>query len=82
MARFDTSMTASVTKREAARGLLTAMFRERPRILIAEIMDAAAERAISRRTMTRACGDLGITEIHNGPFGGIWAWPQDQHPSS
>jgi len=32
--------------------------------------------------MTRACGDLGITEIHNGPFGGIWAWPQDQHPSS
>ncbi len=56
--------------------------RERPRILIAEIMDAAAERAISRRTMTRACGDLGITEIHNGPFGGIWAWPQDQHPSS
>jgi N-formylglutamate amidohydrolase len=75
-------MTVPVTKREAARGLLTAMFRERPRILIAEIMDAAAERAISRRTMTRACGDLGITEIHNGPFGGIWAWPQDQHPSS
>jgi len=41
MARFDTSMTVPVTKREAARGLLTAMFRERPRILIAEIMDAA-----------------------------------------
>lgn len=71
-------MDIPVTKMEAARGLLTAMFRERPRILIAEIMRAAAERGISRRTMQRACGDLGVTEIHNGPYGAIWAWPQSR----
>ena len=70
-------MTVPLTKREAARGLLASMFRERPRILIAEVMDAAAERAISLRTIQRACRDLGITEIHNGPHGAIWAWPQD-----
>jgi hypothetical protein len=70
-------MTIPLTKGEAARGLLSSMFRERPRILIAEVMEAAAERGISRRTMQRACSDLGITEIHNGPYGAIWAWPQD-----
>ncbi len=70
-------METPTTKREAARGLLAAMFRERPRILIAEVMEAAAGHAISRRTMIRACGDLGVTEIHNGPYGAIWAWPQD-----
>jgi hypothetical protein len=41
-------------------------------------MEAANKQAISRRTMIRACGDLGVTEIHNGPHGGIWAWPQSQ----
>jgi hypothetical protein len=66
------------TKREAARGLLTSLFRECPRILISEVMAAAAERDISRRTMTRACRDIGITEIHNGRNSGIWAWPQDE----
>lgn len=66
------------TKREAARGLLTALFRERPRILIAEVMKAAEERDISRRTMTRACRDLGVTEIHNGRNGAIWAWPSEK----
>jgi hypothetical protein len=70
-------MTVPTTQREAARGLLTAMFRERPRILISEVMTAAVERGISRRTMQRACGDLGVTEIHNGPYGAIWSWPQD-----
>ncbi len=71
-------MTTPVTKREAARALLTALFTERPRVSIAEAMEAAAERAISRRTMSRACRDLGITEVHNGRYGGIWAWPQEQ----
>ena len=69
-------MTVPLTKRESARGLLAAMFRERPRILIAEVMEAADSRGISRRTMIRACADLGVTEIHNGPHGAIWAWPQ------
>jgi hypothetical protein len=63
------------TKREAARDLLTGIFRNRTRITIAEAMEAAAELGISRRTMIRACGDLGIREVHNGPFGAIWAWP-------
>lgn len=71
-------MTIPVTKIEAARGLLTSLFRESPRILIADALKAATEHDISRRTMQRACGDLGITEIHNGPHGGIWAWPQSQ----
>lgn len=66
-----------LTKREAARGLLASMFRERPRILIAEVMEAAAERGISRRTMQRACKDIGVGEIHNGPYEAIWAWPLD-----
>lgn len=70
-------MTIPVTKREAARGLLSEMFREQPRILIADVMAKAAERGLSRTTVRRACTDLGITEIHNGPHGGIWAWPQN-----
>lgn len=71
-------MTIPVTKREAARALLSEMFREQPRILIADVMAAAAERGISRTTVRRACTDLGIREIHNGPLPGIWAWPQGQ----
>ena len=67
--------TMPQTKREAARDLLTEIFRGRSRVTIAEAMEAATERGISRRTMIRACGDLKITEVHNGPFGGIWASP-------
>jgi len=22
--------------------------------------------------MTRACGDLGVTEVYNGPYGAFW----------
>jgi hypothetical protein len=70
-------MTAPpVTQREAARGLLTAMFANRHRILISEVLQAAAERGISRRTMTLARADLGITTLQNGRNSGIWVWPQ------
>jgi hypothetical protein len=50
--------------------------------LIAEVMVAAKERDISRNTMIRACRDLGVTEIHNGCRPAIWAWPQDEGPST
>lgn len=23
----------------------------------------------------QACGDLGVYEVRNGPYGGIWEWP-------
>jgi hypothetical protein len=65
-------MNATMTKRETARSLLEELFRDRSRVPIAEAVEAGLERGVSRRTLTRACGDLGVTEIHNGPFGGFW----------
>ena len=63
------------TKRERARLILESLFKSRDRITIAEAVAAGAEQGVSRRTLTRACHDLGIREVHNGPFGGFWERP-------
>jgi hypothetical protein len=61
-----------LTKREAARVLLLKLFSGRSRITIAEAVAAGAEEGISRRTLTRACKDLGVVEVHNGRYGAFW----------
>ncbi len=60
------------TKREAARALLTELFTHAQRVAIATAVEEGRERGISRRTLTRACGDLGVREVHNGPYGAYW----------
>lgn len=62
----------TLTKREIAVAILRQEFAQRPRIAISEIVALAAERGVSRRTLTRACRDVGIHEVHNGPYGGFW----------
>ena len=66
---------ATMTKREIARAILVEQFASRSRIPIAELRDLAAERDVSARTLQRASGDLGLQEIHNGPYGAFWQWP-------
>jgi hypothetical protein len=75
MARHHAVMDIPKTKRELAAELLTDMFRDRTRVLIADAIARAAEQNISRRTLIRAKTDLGLREIHNGPYSGIWEWP-------
>jgi hypothetical protein len=60
------------TKGEMARELLIELFAHRSRITIADAVDRGAESGISRRTLQRACVDLGVREIHNGPYGAFW----------
>jgi hypothetical protein len=61
-----------LTKREIARKLLGDLFTNRQRVPIAEAVAAGQKLDVSRRTLTRACSDLGIREIHNGPYGAFW----------
>jgi hypothetical protein len=62
-----------LTKREQAIVLLRDLFAHRDRITITEANAAAADRGISPRTLTRAAHeDLGVREIHNGRYPGIW----------
>jgi hypothetical protein len=65
----------TMTKRELAAALLTEVFATRDRISIAEVVALGDDRGVSRRTLTRAAQDLGVTEIHNGPFPGFWERP-------
>jgi hypothetical protein len=60
------------TKREAAAALLAELFANHKRVAIADAVAAGAARGISRRTLTRACRELGVTAIHNGPYGAFW----------
>lgn len=61
-----------LTKREIARALLEEQFAHQRRVPIADIVAVGRERGVSRRTLTRACQDLGVREIHNGPYGAFW----------
>lgn len=63
-------MTA--TKREIAGRLLAELFTKRKRIAIAEAVEAGAAVGVSRRTLQRACRELGVKEVHNGPFPAFW----------
>jgi N-formylglutamate amidohydrolase len=60
------------TKIEAARALLERLFATYHRVAIADAVSAASEIGVSRRTLQRACAELGVKEVHNGPFGGFW----------
>lgn len=61
------------TKREAAEQVLRELFSRAERIAIADAVKAAAERGVSRSTLTKvAHAEVGVTEIHNGPHGAFW----------
>jgi hypothetical protein len=65
----------SSTKRELAADVLQALFSQRPRIAIAEAVEAAAQVDVSKRTVQRAARDLGVREVHNGSYGAFWELP-------
>jgi hypothetical protein len=72
-ARLDLpSMDNMTTKREAAAALLSELFANHKRVAIADAVAAGNARGISRRTLTRACRELGVTAVHNGPYGAFW----------
>jgi hypothetical protein len=60
------------TKREIATDLLRDLFRDRTRIEIAEAVKRGAALGVSRRTLLRAGSELGVREVHNGPFPAFW----------
>jgi len=66
------AVVSTSTKRELARELLTSRFAHRDRVAIAEVVTAASEIGVSRRTLSRAAKEIGVREIHNGPYGGFW----------
>jgi N-formylglutamate amidohydrolase len=69
-------MNSTMTKREQAQAVLSSLFAGgRNRIPIAEAVQAASEVGVSRRTLTRAARDLGVTEVHNGPYPAYWELP-------
>jgi hypothetical protein len=71
--RPDIRAAVTTTKREQAVALLRGLFAHRDRITITEARAAAADLGISPRTLTRAAHeDLGMREIHNGRYPGIW----------
>jgi hypothetical protein len=65
-------VTIQLTKREQAHDILRALFQGRSRIAIAEAVDAAGRLEVSKRTVQRAARDLGLFEVHNGPYGAFW----------
>lgn len=65
-------VTEHKTKREVGVELLREMFANQRRIAIADAVARAAELGVSRRTMMRACKDVGAHEVHNGPYGAFW----------
>jgi hypothetical protein len=65
-----------LTKRELAQKLLRDMFANHKRIAIADAVRAAAQRGISRRTLTKARAEMGATEVHNGPHPAFWQAPE------
>lgn len=69
------SMDSMMTKREIAKTILKEQFANRERVAIAELVQIADGRGVSRRTLTRAAQELGIREVHNGPFGAFWERP-------
>jgi hypothetical protein len=64
-----------LTKREIAAEVLEAAFRTRRRVPIAELVEMAAKRGVSRRTLTRAARSAGLHVVQNGPNGGFWEKP-------
>jgi hypothetical protein len=60
------------TKREIAHDVLGKLLTGRTRITIAEAVEATAKAGVSRRTTARAARELGLQEIHNGPYGAFW----------
>ena len=60
------------TKIEIARSLLNELFSKSKRLPIADVVAAGREVGVSRRTLIRAKVDLGLYEVHNGPFGAFW----------
>lgn len=65
--------TNTQTKREIAEEILKEMFQDEDRIAIADARKAVARHGVSARTLARAASDLGVVEIHNGPYGAFWA---------
>jgi hypothetical protein len=64
-----------MTKREEANALLAELFGDGSRIVIADAVDAARERGISRQTLTRAGAGIGLRTLYNGRNKGIWEKP-------
>jgi Ni,Fe-hydrogenase maturation factor len=64
--------TLPKTKREIAQELLTELFRDTSRILVADAVAAGKAHGIAYITMYRAARALGITSVHTGRAAGIW----------
>lgn len=62
----------TLTKREIAENILREAFKDTARQPIAEIVARGQRQGVSRRTLTRAAADLGIREVHNGPYPAFW----------
>ena len=61
-----------LTKMETAVAILEQLFAHKSRITIAEAVAAGDEQGVSRRTLTRACRQLDVHEVHNGCYGAFW----------
>jgi hypothetical protein len=61
-----------LTKREIGIEVLEHAFEKTERVLVKDIIAKAKEAGVSRRTMQRIAGDLGIQEIHNGNQPSFW----------
>jgi hypothetical protein len=70
-------MNTNLTKREVADRILRGLFAHNNRISIADAIQAAGPHGVSRRTIQRAARDLGVREVHNGPYGAFWEQPSD-----
>lgn len=62
----------NLTKREQAAEILRGLFANADRIAIADAVAAGKAQDVSRGTLRRAATDLGVREIHNGPYGAFW----------
>jgi hypothetical protein len=74
----------TLSQRELARRLLIDLFSERRRISVEQAVNASAELGVSRATLIRARGDLGLRTIRNGPLPAFWEAPEgaDEGPAS
>jgi hypothetical protein len=64
--------TLPKTKREIAQELLTGLFRETTRILVADAVAAGKARGISYITMYRTARQMGVVSVPVGRGAGIW----------
>lgn len=70
MERLDSATMK--TKIEIAREVLAELFARHDRVVISHAKEAAAQRGVSSRTLTRAAKELGVAVIYNGPYGHQW----------